>query len=261
MKRRSFVKEAVLATGAATVAFPLIGSVSAPSPEKGLHELRIYHISRASGAKNNLESYFSTALIPFLNKRNVKVGVFNEYSLEEPAKLYLLISYPNLSAYFTIQTELTTDTTYLEASKSFNDLPFANATYTRFETFMLDAFDRFPSLVVPKSKKGLFELRLYESPTDFAGKVKVNMFEQGEIDIFDKFGLEPVFFGKIIAGQYMPALLYMVGFKDMADRDATWEKFNTSPDWQAYRVKPEFPSGNVSNIRRIFLTPTAYSQI
>jgi hypothetical protein len=261
MKRRSFVKEAVLATGAATVAVPLIGNGSLQSAENAIHELRIYHISRASNAKNNLENYLSSALIPFFNKRNIKVGVFNEYSLEEPAKLYLLVTYPSLSAYSTTQAELLTDTTYIDSSKSFTELPFANATFTRYETFMLEAFKRFPSLVVPNTKKNLFELRLYESPTDYAGKIKVNMFEQGEIDIFDKYGLEPVFFGKIIAGQYMPALIYMVGFKDMAERDEIWAKFNTSPEWQSYRVKPEFPSGNVSNIRRIFLTPTAYSQI
>ena len=46
------------------------------------------------------------------------------------------------------------------------------------------------------------------------------MFNNEEIAFFLKVGLQPVFFGKILAGQYMPALTYMVGFKDMADRDA-----------------------------------------
>ena len=261
MKRRSFIKDATIASGAATVGFPSMGSTPVPFTETSILELTIYHISRASNAKNNLEQYIPGVLIPFLNKNNVKVGVFNEYSLEEPAKLYVLSAYPSQSDYFDTQSKLLNDGPFLESSKSFRELPFADAPFTRYETFLLNAFNRFPSIVIPKVKKSLFELRLYESPTDYAGQVKVNMFEQGEIDIFDKFGLEPVFFGKILAGQYMPALIYMVGFKDMAERDAVWDKFNTSPDWQAYRVKPEFPSGNVSNIRRIFLTPTAYSQV
>ncbi len=261
MKRRSFLRDAVIASGAATVALPLMGNYAVPSAENSIYELTVYHISRASNAKNNLEQYLSGVMIPFLNKSNVKVGVFNEYSMEEPAKLYFLSAYPSQSVYFDTKEKLLTDDGYLEASKSFREIPFANTPFTRYETFLLDAFDRFPSIVVPKSKKGLFELRLYESPTDEAGLAKVSMFNQEEIDLFTKVGLEPVFFGKIIAGQYMPALIYMVGFKDMTERDAVWDKFNTSPEWQTLRTSPKYPSGNVSNIRRIFLTPAEYSQI
>ncbi len=60
-----------------------------------MFELRVYHISRAANARNRLEQYFKEALIPFLNKRNVKFGAFNEYSLEEPAKLYILLAFPD----------------------------------------------------------------------------------------------------------------------------------------------------------------------
>jgi hypothetical protein len=52
----------------------------------------------------------------------------------------------------------------------------------------------------------------------------------------------------------------MVGFKDMADRDATWKKFGSHEDWNAMRVKPEY-ADTVSNIHKIFLTPAAYSQV
>jgi hypothetical protein len=58
----------------------------------------------------------------------------------------------------------------------------------------------------------------------------------------------------------MPALIYMVGFKDMAERDANWGKFGSSDEWKILSSKPEF-ADTVSNIHRIFLTPTDYSQV
>ena len=86
------------------------------------------------------------------------------------------------------------------------------------------------------------------------------MFNQEEIALFLKVGLQPVFFGKILAGPLMPALVYMLGFKDMADRDAAWGKFAAHEDWKTMQAKPEY-ADTVSNVRKIFLTHTDYSQI
>ena len=86
------------------------------------------------------------------------------------------------------------------------------------------------------------------------------MFNKEEIAVFLKVGLKPVFFGKIIAGQYMPGLLYMLGFKDMAERDATWSRFSENEDWKIMRDKPEY-ADTVSNIQKTFLLPASYSDI
>jgi hypothetical protein len=86
------------------------------------------------------------------------------------------------------------------------------------------------------------------------------MFNNEEIPVFLKVGLMPVFFGKIMAGQYMPALMYMLGFKDMAERDAAWGRFSENEDWIVMRDKPEY-ADTVSNIQRVFLTPASYSQV
>lgn len=260
MKRRSFLRNSTLAAGAVSIAIPALGGQPAANPEKSIFELRIYQISRAANAKNLLEQYFKDALIPFLDRRGVKLAAFDEYSLEEPFKLYVLLAYPNASEYLAIQSEWFTDAAFVEASKNFNSIPAAGAVFTRYETFLLDAFDKFPSLSKPAEKKGLFELRIYESASEDAGRRKIAMFNNEEIALFLKVGLQPVFFGKIIAGQYMPALVYMVGFKDMSDRDATWARFGAHEEWNTMRVKPEY-ADTVSNIRKIFLTPASYSQV
>jgi hypothetical protein len=260
MKRRSFLKNSAIAAGAASLTIPAMGSTSAAPNVKSVFELRIYHISRAGNAKNKLEQYIRDALIPFLSVQNVKLCAFNEYSLEEPAKLYLLLAYPDQSTYFKAQAEMATDEAYLKAADSYNKIAAADAVYTRYETFLLDAFDAFPALSVPEEKKGLFELRIYESANEDAGRRKILMFNSEEITLFLKVGLQPVFFGKILAGEYMPALIYMVGFKDMAERDANWGKFGSSDEWKKLSSKPEY-ADTVSNIHKIFLTPTAYSLV
>jgi hypothetical protein len=260
MKRRSFLKNSAMAAGAASLTIPALGSTAAAPGAKSIIELRIYHISRAGNAKNKLEQYIKDALIPFLKKRNVKLCAFNEYSLEEPAKLYILLAYPDQPAYFSAQAEMMTDEAYLKAADSYYKIAAADAVYTRYETFLLDAFDALPSLSVPAEKKGLFELRIYESANEDAGRRKILMFNSEEIALFLKVGLQPVFFGKILAGEYMPALIYMVGFKDMAERDATWGKFGSSDEWKKMSSKPEF-ADTVSNIHKIFLTPTEYSLV
>jgi len=255
MKRRTFLKNSAVAAGGASLAIPSLGSNAAGINEKSLFELRIYQVSRAGNAKNLLIQYFKDALIPFLGKHRVKLTWFSEYSLEEPVKLYLLMAYPSPTAYFAAQNEWNTDAAFSEASNSYNAIPASGAVYNRYESFLLEAFDKLPSLADTIEDKQLFELRIYESASEDAGRRKIAMFNNEEIELFLRVGLQPVFFGKILAGQYMPGLIYMVGFKDMADRDATWSKFGAHVDWNTMRVKPEY-ADTVSNIRRIFLTPT-----
>src|SRR5512133_1759799 len=129
MKRRSFLKNSAVAAGAASLTLPAMGSTFASANAKSIFELRIYHISRAGNAKNNLEQYIKDALIPFLTKRNVKLCAFNEYSLEEPAKLYILLAYPDHAAYFTTLNDLATDETYLKAAEGYNKIGAADAVY------------------------------------------------------------------------------------------------------------------------------------
>jgi len=253
MKRRTFVRNAAFAAGAA-VTLPVAGAQPDPNSEKSVYELRIYHIARGGNNKGLLEQYFKQALIPLLAKHGAKVLAFDEYSLEEPVKVYTLIAYPSFPVYLTVQDAYQTDGDYLAASESYSSIPASTPVYNRYETFLLEAFDRIPSLLMPDASNKLFELRIYESYNEDAGYRKVGMFNKEEIDLFLKTGLQPVFFGKILAGQYMPALIYMIALPDMEGRDPAWAGFSSGEEWATMRVKPEY-ADVVSNIRRIFLTP------
>ena len=84
--------------------------------------------------------------------------------------------------------------------------------------------------------------------------------EGGEIAIFRKTGLQPVFFGETLFGPALPNLTYMLVFENMARRDASWDRFRTDPDWLTLREVPIYQN-TVSNITDIILRPTPFSQV
>ena len=86
------------------------------------------------------------------------------------------------------------------------------------------------------------------------------MFNAGEVPIFRRAGLTPVFFGETVVGANMPSLIYMVTFSDMSARDAAWSAFSKDPEWKTLSADPQYRD-NVSAISDIILQPTAYSQI
>ena len=47
----------------------------------------------------------------------------------------------------------------------------------------------------------------------------------GEIAIFRKVGMTPVFFGQTVAGRNLPNLTYMIGYDDLAARERAWKAF------------------------------------
>ncbi len=120
-----------------------------------------------------------------------------------------------------------------------------------------------PRLEVPERKDRMFELRRYESSGEAAGKKKIEMFnELGEIAIFKRVGLTPVFFGETLIGEMRPNLTYMLTFDDMAEHDKNWKAFGSDPEWQRIRTIPEYADAKiVSRITRTFLVPTSFSQI
>ena len=79
-------------------------------------------------------------------------------------------------------------------------------------------------------------------------------FNDEEIPLFFKVGLNPVFFGEMISGPYRPCLVYMLNFKDMDAHGAAWKEFIASPEWKTMKDKPIY-ANTVSNIRNYFLKP------
>ncbi len=258
MKRRAFLRNSVLAAGTTVVAGK-VGANSIPDTEKNFYELKVFQLT-GGGSRNQLKEYYTEAVIPFLNARGAKVGAFNEYSMEEPPKVYILHAHKSPEDYINAVMEMRSDSKFLEASKSYSQLPADKPVFERYETFLMTAFDAIPQLKIPDKNRGLFELRTYESYNEDAGIRKVKMFNDEELPLFEKVGLHPVFFGQLLAGGYMPALTYMLWFKDMEEREANWQKFGSSNEWNTMKDK-EIYANTVSKVRKKFLTPMDFSQI
>ena len=258
MKRRSFLTKSAALAGSALA----VGTVSAGKIQpanKNIYELKVYQFSGGGGV-NQLKNYYTSAVIPFLNKRGATVGAFSEYSKEDPPRVYVLHAHNNPSAYWDTIQQMKTDNEFLNAAKPYYDLPVGQPVFERYETLLLEAFKSIPKFKSPSRDRGLLELRIYESHNEDAFRRKVKMFDDEELPLFEKVGLHPVFFGELLAGKYMPALVYMLWFKDMEQREANWDKFRTSKEWEVMRNK-EIYANTVSKVRKIFLTPMDFSQI
>ena len=258
MERRSFVKKSTLLAGSALAAGS-IKSANVSHVNKDIYELKVYRLSRGYG-RDQLKKYYTNAVIPFLNETGTNVGAFDEYSMDEPPRIYILHAHQSFEAYHTVIREMQSNKTFLSAAKDYFELPADKPVFERYETFLLDAFDSIPHHKVPPKNRGLFELRTYESYNEDAGMRKIKMFNEEELPLFEEVGLHPFFFGKILAGQYMPALTYMLWFRDMDERETNWNKFRISEAWQKMRVKKEY-ADTVSKVHKKFLVPAEFSQL
>ena len=89
------------------------------------------------------------------------------------------------------------------------------------------------------------------------------MFNQGgEISIFKRVGLTPVFFGETLIGPLRPNLTYMLTFDDMADHANRWKTFSGDSEWKKISTVPEYANAKIIlYIHRRFLVPTDFSQM
>ena len=178
-----------------------------------------------------------------------------------------LASADALATLATLDASLDRDEAFVRAAAPYLDAVAADPVYLRQEVSLLGAFPNVPRVEVPAATatKGprLFELRTYESHNERAHRMKMRMFaEMGEVDIFRRCGLTPVFFSRTLAGPRMPSLTYMLVHENMAGREKSWDAFRNDPEWKKLSATPGYSDAEiVSNITTVYLRPSSYSQI
>jgi hypothetical protein len=259
MQRRAFLQGS-LATVCANAA-----STAVASPEaRGnlVYELRTYTLK---GVKQHiLESYLSKAFLPALKRLGFgPIGVFVEKGEPEPVKVYVLVVYPSAEEAARISSRLVQDAEYRRAAQEYLAAPASDPVYSRIESALLMPIDGMPRLDKPDtSKPRLLNLRIYESHNERAAKKKIEMFNQGELAIFRRVGLTPVFFGETVIGTALPNLTYLLVFADEASREAAWTRFRDDAEWKKLKAIPEYADKEiVSRITNKILSPTAFSEI
>lgn len=177
------------------------------------------------------------------------VGVFGSLIAEDSPFTMIVTGYPSIAAF-----ESARETAFDKGLE-----------YTRMEVTLLRGFRTMPVIEVPPAKRGgsrVFELRTYESNNMSTLARKIKMFDDGEIGLFRKIGMIPIFFGETIAGRNMPNLTYMLAYDDLAAREKLWSTFGSHPEWQKMRSQSGLSDGEiVSNISNSMLRPLPSSQI
>jgi len=192
------------------------------------------------------------------------VGFFSPVIGERSPYILSLATYPSFASIETIHAAFAADQEFSKGWDAYNNI--SDPAYVRMESTLLRAFDGMPALEVPPTTPQraarIFELRTYESVNEKASRRKIKMFEDGEIAVFRRLSMAPVFFGQSIIGRNLPSLTYMLSFDDLAARDRLWRAFGADPEWQKLRVQPGLSDAEiVSNITNTILRPLPFSPI
>jgi len=245
---------------------PLGGlAAAAAGPSQGgrdYYELQQYEVE-TDEQKQRLDAYLRDAALPALNRLGIQpVGVF--YPQEERSPIYVLLRHKSPEVLLTLVDKLLADPQFVQKGADVLEAIKASPGFKREETSLMLAIKGIPQLETPiKSPGRVFQLRIYEQPSIKTAKKKIEMFnDAGELDIFRRVGLNPVFFGETLIGAKMPNLTYMLVFNSREEQQANWKKFLADPKWLELRAMPEYMDKTImSGVTNLLLKPADYSQI
>jgi hypothetical protein len=248
----------LLAASAALTA----GAFAAEPPRRSLYEMRIFRLR--NGPENQrqrtmayLKNYVSLVKLAGAGP----VAAFSSSVAEDTPYLLVMTSFKGYADMEACQARLRANPDH---RKALSDWETGGPPYERQEVRLLLAFPGFPVMMPPPTegrKSGrIFELRLYELETTAAVERKIKMFEEGETAIFVRAGMLPVFFGETVFGANTPSIMYMLGFDDLAAREATGRVSGADPEWK--KLGAQYPDvATVPKLSISFLSPLPFSDV
>jgi len=228
-------------------------------------ELRRYRLRQGALAAR-FAAYAKDALVPALGRAGVApLGAWTVAVGPDQPTVHLLLPHPDAESVVTLAARLDADAEYRKAAASSLALPPTDPPFLSCDSSLHAAVATLPTVQKPSGEAAgaarVFELRTYRSPTEAAGRRKIEMFEAGgELALFGRLGLQVVFFARDVAAGGLPSLTYMVAFADGAAREKAWATFGSHPEWVKMRDDPRY-ADTVSRIDSALLRPTEYSQL
>jgi hypothetical protein len=256
-----------LITGAAAMTTLLTTQAQATADStRTFLELTTYrlHNSDENQAKR-VSDYLETGLFPALTRAGSKpVAAFSNLIGPDGPFLFTITQYASLSAMQETLAKLDADETYqksLQALTSGSGLPFVT-----IESTLLHSLAIIPAPVIPDDAASrpprIFELRTYQNQSRIAQQKKAGMFNSGEIAIFQRLGMRPIFIGESVIGPRQPNITYMLSFDSLAEREKHWQAFSADPAWKQLSAPPELKDAQiVANISNIILRPLPFSPV
>ena len=256
VQRRTFL--------AAPLGAALLQGQTATPVARAIHELRYYRL-RSGRQQQRTTDYLQRGLFPAYERAGVKpAGCFSAVIAPDTPFLMTFTTHANMAALEAAKSRLEADKDLQTVADEFNT--FTELGYLRIDSYLLQGFPSFPGVTPPPPGENraanIFEIRTYESPNEKGQRRKIQMFGEGEFDIFRRLKMMPVFAGHTIAGAGMPSLTYMLAYPDLAAREKAWAAFGSDPEWVKIKAAAGMPDPDmVSNISNSIVRPTAFSQI
>src|SRR4051812_35289927 len=227
MKRRHML------TAVTASAFIDLSASAAEAPNHFL-EIRQWRLHNTTEEQpKRLAEYLEKGFGPALQRSGARLaGAFTNFIGADGPYYLTITEFRSLAAMGETLNAMRADEDHkreLQKLSTGQGLPFV-----RVESSLLRCFDAMPAVLAgtsaaPASGR-IFELRTYESQTFATLPRKVDMFNHGEMQIFQRLGMRPVFFGETIVGRKQPNLMYMLSYNDWDARDRLWKEFASDPE-------------------------------
>jgi hypothetical protein len=249
----------------ASLASPLLGqTLPSGNSTREFYEIRWFYLRNGSHAPRMLDllrNHWAAAA----KKLGVRtVGCFQPVIGEQGPSVMMLSVFHSADEAVSAADRMLEDADFAAAyAKAMSPEP----AFERMEATLLRAFQGMPTIGKPldlgdKSSHHVFEMRTYESNSALSLRTKVEMFNGGEIQIFQRLGMAPIFFGEAIFGHNLPHLTYMLSFADLEARERAWKEFGSDPGFTALRSKPGYSDAEiVATISNTILQPLSSSEI
>src|SRR3954454_14744107 len=200
MTRRSFF--ATAAGGALAMNMP------AADNKNSILEMRTFKLrNTADNMVQRTTDFLSKTYVPALRRAGAgTITGFASVVAPDSPFITMITSYPSLTALDGALQKISADKEYLKDRDAFTG---SGLPYVRMEASLLRCFDSIPNIETGPAddkKTHLFEMRTYESNSSSSLEKKIRMFNEGEIAIFRKLNMRPVFFGQTLFGRNMPNL-------------------------------------------------------
>ena len=237
-------------------------AAAAQTPQTSLYEMRIIKLRNGPENQRQRTTAFLKTHVSMAKAAGAgSIGVFSSSVAEDGPFLILLTSFKGYADMEACQFKIEANPDYRTARDEWEK---GGPPYERHQVNLLRGFPGYPVMTPPPTEgrkaSRLFELRMYELENFGQVLRKVRMFDEGETAIFVRAGMLPVFFGVTYAGTNLPSVYYMLGFDDLAAREACWRKSSGDPAWKTLGAK--YPDvATVPKLSISFVTPLPFSDV
>ncbi|WP_035347077.1 NIPSNAP family protein [Edaphobacter aggregans] len=262
-----------LITGAAAMTTLLTtqAQAAADTPRTFL-ELATFRLHNSDEAQlKRVSDYLETGRFPALTRAGALSGniakpfaaLSNLIGPDGPA-ITTITQYASLAAMQQALTALEADEGHQKALQTLSagpGLPFVTVESSLVQSLAVIPVPVIPTDVTTRPPR-IFELRTYQSQSWPARQKKAAMFSSGEIGIFERLGMGPVFIGESVIGPRQPNITYMLSFDSLAEREKHWQTFGSDPEWKKLSAPPELKDAQiVANISNTILRPLPFSPL